>query len=204
MASESGSSTSDDLLPLLQRFAAGDEAAFEELMRRHGGLVRRVIAGRVRSAFDREEVEQEVWLQVYRSRGTLDLQQHATFPRWLSTVTYRKCMDLLRRRRLVEKLAFAEGVPLLAETTEPEQTAETRELLAAAEEFKRKLKPEWCAFFELHFIQGLEYKEVGSRLSIGYLRCKYMRRVLAFRAQKNRRLMDALGRYLRTQDGGRL
>lgn len=182
----------------LERFQAGDPAAFEAVIRAHAGLVRSIAARFWRSIFEQEEAMQEIWLHAFRQRASLDPDRADEFRGWLAVLARRRALDLLR----------AAGTPLAAadlldeerggegQAAPPgqEQAAQQRELDEAVAAFARKLKPAWRQFFELHFVQALDYEEVARRLSISRLRCKYMKKVLAARARRHAPLMAALGR----------
>ena len=75
-----------------------------------------------------------------------------------------------------------------------------KEVAAAVAAFEARLKSPWLEFFRLHFVEGLDYEEISTRLGIGRLRCKYMKRVLASQARRSNALMVALGRQT---SGGR-
>lgn len=94
-----------------------------------------------------------------------------------------------------EALAWLEAAPA------QEASVEQAELQRALTAFTGRLKPAWRDFFDLHFVQGLDYADVTARLGISRLRCKYMRKVLAARARRSRALLAALGRPTATGGG---
>ncbi|MHB1844861.1 MAG: RNA polymerase sigma factor [Deltaproteobacteria bacterium] len=183
----------------LERFRAGDPEAFAVLVRALGPLVRSIVAGYFRGAFDREEAMQEVWMQLFEKREALDPARAEEVSGWVAVVTRHRCLDLLRRapHERVAAEPLDEGVgpqPMEAEQT---AAAEARELSSAVVAFEAKLSGHWRDFFRLHFVEGLPYEEIAERLAISRLRCKYLKKVLAARARKNVTLLAALGRYLR-------
>ncbi|MEW5851030.1 MAG: sigma-70 family RNA polymerase sigma factor [Myxococcota bacterium] len=191
----------DELAARLEALRSGDKDAFLWLMETYGHVVRGVVARRFQGPFDREEVEQEVWVHIFQHRHLVDPARAASFPGWLSTVSFRKCVDLRRRRR-EEGFTFTQDFSQVVQSPEQEPTTQNRELLQVAAEFMRRLPQQQREFFEMHFLQGLDYAEVGQRLGIGKLRCKYLKRVLAMRARRNRPLMEALGRLASTRKEG--
>lgn len=182
-----------------ERFRAGDGAAFAEIVRAYDGLVRRAARAYWRSPFEREEAMQEVWLHVFKNRAAVDVDRVDAFPGWLSVVAKRKCLDIVRRRR-PETGALEDDAP--AEQDDPRDAAERGALLRAAAEFEERLKPSWRPFFRLCFVEGASYQEIEARLGYGALRCKYMKKVLAAKARKNRALLEALGRWRSVGEGG--
>lgn len=138
-------------------------------------------------------------MHIFRNREAFDLERADSFSGWLAVLARRRCLDLLRRRTpppSSRELEEAEAVGWLASAPEQEAAVEDAELMEAVAAFKARLKPSWRSFFELHFVQGLDYKEVAERLSISKIRCKYMRRVLARRARRNPGIMAAVGRQI--------
>jgi len=192
-------------LAIFRRFKEGDPEAFAEVMRKYEPLVRGVAARYWRSVFDREEAMQEIWLHAWRNREALDLRRADAFLGWLAVLARRRCIDLLRQpadpavRDGEEEEAAA--IEWLQAGAPQEQAVAHDELGRAIDAFRMRLKPGWREFFQLHFVEGRPYAEVGARLHIGKLRCKYMRKVLAARAAKDPGIVVALGRS-RTKGGG--
>jgi RNA polymerase sigma factor (sigma-70 family) len=183
---------------LFERFQRGDGDAFAEVMRAHMGIVRKAAAAFFREPFAQEEAMQEIWLHVYAKRASLDLDRHAEFPGWLSTLARRRCLDLLRQPSAPIPVDDIDAVVSShASDVQPDVTVD-RELRAAVDALKAKLDPMWARFFELCFVQGLPYEDIAAQLHIGKLRCKYMKKVLISRARRHRPLMEALGRRTST------
>lgn len=77
--------------------AAGDEAAFAELVSRHAPAVWRFAAGRLGDARDADEVTQDTFVRVHRSlRGW---RGEASFRTWALSICRNLCTDRLRARR---------------------------------------------------------------------------------------------------------
>lgn len=83
-------------LELVRRAKAGEQRAFEELVRRHQDRVFSVARGVVRSPEDAADVAQEAFIAVLRHLDTF--QEGAAFTTWLHRITIRKAYDHLRRR----------------------------------------------------------------------------------------------------------
>lgn len=84
---------------LLQLSCAGDQRAFELLVERHGPWLLHLIGRMVRDDQLAQDILQQVWLQLYRSLSTLRIQN--TLPGWLARVAHNRCLDELRRKRLL-------------------------------------------------------------------------------------------------------
>lgn len=198
----------DEPLPIatLHDFRAGVGAAFVEIMEKYQPLIRSAVARHFRSEFEREEAVQEIWLHVFRQRETLDPARFDSFSGWLAVLARRRCIDLVRRRQdpgaaaelaegLDEAADAAAAAAWLAVKPEQEEAAERAELMREVQSFRMRLQPRWRSFFDLYFVEGLDYEEIAKRLAIGKLRCKYMRKVLALRARRSKPLMAALGQF---------
>jgi RNA polymerase sigma-70 factor (ECF subfamily) len=80
---------------LMARYAAGDEAAFDELFRRYEPRVYAFFAKRTGSPERAEELYQELFLRVHRARDSYD--DGRPFAPWLFQIAHRLLIDDLRR-----------------------------------------------------------------------------------------------------------
>jgi RNA polymerase sigma-70 factor (ECF subfamily) len=87
---------SDPDAALMLRVKRGDRAAFAELVDKYKQRVMNFIYHRLRDEAEAEDVAQNVFLQVYKSRGRY--QQTAKFSTWLFTIAHNLCLNELRRR----------------------------------------------------------------------------------------------------------
>jgi RNA polymerase sigma-70 factor (ECF subfamily) len=88
----------DEDAELLDRLAAGDEAAFRALVERHIDRAYAIALRIVGNAADAEDVVQDTMLKVWTHRGRW---QHgrAKFSTWLYRVVSNRCIDLRRKPR---------------------------------------------------------------------------------------------------------
>lgn len=86
-----------DDLALMRLFQAGDEVAFEALVRRHLSFVVRHAARYVRDESAAEDVAQEVFLRLYTSKELF--RDESNFLGWLATIASRLALNELRTRR---------------------------------------------------------------------------------------------------------
>ena len=82
---------------LVRASAGGDEAAWNELVRRYAQLVMSVIRSYGLSEADSLDVSQTVWLRLVEHLG--DLRTPEALPGWLSTTAQRECVRHLQRAR---------------------------------------------------------------------------------------------------------
>jgi RNA polymerase sigma factor (sigma-70 family) len=82
---------------LVAASANGDQAAWNELVRRYARLVMAVIRGYRLAAADAQDVSQTVWLRLVEHLG--NLREPEALPRWLETTTQRECGRYVQRGR---------------------------------------------------------------------------------------------------------
>jgi RNA polymerase sigma-70 factor (ECF subfamily) len=85
---------------LVLRCQAGDERAFARLMDAFADRTRGLLRGLLGD--DAEDVQQEVWLSVYRGIG--GLSNPAAFRTWLYRTTRHRAVDFLRKRKREQEL----------------------------------------------------------------------------------------------------
>lgn len=85
-------------LDALDRARAGDEDGFAEIVDEHESMVFSLAYHFFNDRARAEEIAQDVFLQLYRSLGSIDGPSHLVH--WLRQVTGRRCIDQLRRSRL--------------------------------------------------------------------------------------------------------
>lgn len=82
---------------LVRRAVAGEEAAFELLVRRHAPAAWRLARTLVRDDFVADEVVQDAFLKAHRALRTF--RGESAFSTWLLAITRRVCLDRLRLKR---------------------------------------------------------------------------------------------------------
>jgi RNA polymerase sigma-70 factor (ECF subfamily) len=81
---------------LMLRTKQGDRGAFTELVEKYKQPVMNLAFRTLRDLTEAEDLAQNVFLQVYKSRGRY--QQTAKFSTWLFTIARNLCLNELRRR----------------------------------------------------------------------------------------------------------
>lgn len=150
---------------LVRRAQAGDETAFERLVRDHYRTVHRWALARTGDADDADDVVQEVLLRLHRGLGRFD--GRARFTTWLYQVTRNAAAEMLRRRgrraRLSAKLARED-----APHSDPEDAADRAdaEVAEAVRTFFVELSDRQREVFDLVDLQGFSPAEVGRMLEL--------------------------------------
>src|SRR5271157_5643310 len=85
-------------LDLIRRAKAGEEQAFDVLIRRYGPRTRQVIYGLVRNPADVEDLMQETFLRAFENIRTF--KEEFRFYTWLHRIAVNVCFTFLKRRKL--------------------------------------------------------------------------------------------------------
>ncbi|MBS1679667.1 MAG: sigma-70 family RNA polymerase sigma factor [Actinobacteria bacterium] len=153
---------------LVARAQAGDQGAFEELVRRHADRLYAVVTRFVGDRQEAEEVTQEAFLRAWRGIGRF--QGNSQFFTWL----YRIGINEAKRR--VGRRASPAGSTSLDEhpglevsdlSQAPETSADRRELRGVLEGAIRALGPDYRAALILRDIEGLSTSEAAETLDLG-------------------------------------
>lgn len=160
---------------LVLRCQAGDQAAFEELIRRYDQrlryYLRRMLPGEDRVA----DALQETWFDVFRKAPRL--RDPAAFPAWLYRIA-RNHANLQHRR------APRQEEPLLEENLRQTDTAEefSAEDAAGIHAALGRLSPEHREVLVLRFMEQMTYEQIaevtGSRLGTVQSRIHYAKAAL--------------------------
>lgn len=108
-----------------------DTAEFTELLRRHAGLIHKIAYAYCRDATDREDVVQEIVVQLWRSRDRYDERyRHTT---WIYRIALNVAISFYRReRRHRDRAEVLDEQRFVVEPVEPSEDA--RRLLACIDE----------------------------------------------------------------------
>lgn len=158
---------------LMQRFAVGDLAAFEQLYARHrGGLMRFLQRGLGRRELA-EECFQEVWSRVISARERY--RPEARFATWLYQIANNLLIDQYRRQRpevATDELPEAPPVDSINPVA-PAAALSPEDTLGAFEESRRlqqalaELPDEQRIAVQLRLEQELSLEEIGRITGVG-------------------------------------
>ena len=157
----------------LSRAQAGVPAAFAALLRSHQRLVYSIALRMLGDAALAEDLGQEVFLQLYRSLGSIESAAHLVF--WLRRVTAHRAIDRLRQRPQVSwaPLAAAEELAAAEPLADPLLSARLQALLG-------ELAPLPRAVLLLRYQQDLDPSEIARTLDLSVNTVKsHLRRTLA-------------------------
>jgi RNA polymerase sigma-70 factor (ECF subfamily) len=108
---------------LVGRLQRGDEAAFEELVRGHGGRLLSVARRFLGSSEDAQDVVQETFIRAFKAIHTFE--ERAQLHTWLHRILVNTALMKLRERRRKPEESIDELLPTFA--SDGHQTVESRE-----------------------------------------------------------------------------
>ena len=174
--------------PLIEASLAGDEDAFEKLVRRHSPRVFSIIGSFFRRRDLIEDIAQEVFAKSYFSLATFTLGR--SFEAWVAKIAVNACYDHLRaqRRRVDQQLPHETQqedewfeLQMLEVARDRHASAERqRDAGEIAERLLSKLDPEDRMVVVLIDRDGFSVKEVAEMTGWGQSKVK----VRAFRARR--------------------
>ena len=136
---------------LIMRAKAGDEQAFEELMRQFERPILGLCTRLLGAGGEAEEAAQDVFFRFYQKLGDFD-EERAVEP-WLFRIAWNACRDRLRRRR-----------PLVELTDNVATVAAQGFLIAELRDAIERLPEKERAALLLREVEGLETEEVALRM----------------------------------------
>ena len=148
---------------LQERIRAGDERAFDSVFRTHYAQLVRVAESMLRESALAEEIAQEVMLELWRRRESLELEQ--TFAAYLIRSTRNRALNHIRHQRVVAREAAAAAIEPQASRSAEEELLGV-ELQQAVREAIDALPEKSREVFRLSREQGLKYAEIASVLEI--------------------------------------
>jgi RNA polymerase sigma factor (sigma-70 family) len=166
---------------LLAQFVADrSEAAFAELVRRHGSMVLAVCRRVTQHPQDAEDAFQAAFLVLARRAG--QVARPELLGNWLYGVAYRTALEARGLRRRVKELQVVSDTPEPASPEPPEDTADLRVVI---DEELARLPDKYRSAVVLCGLEGLSRKDAAERLRVpeGTLssRLAHARKVLAGR-----------------------
>lgn len=154
----------------------GDAESMEVLYRRHRDWAYRLAWGFLRNQQDAEEVTQDVFRQFFAKIDRFAMRSKLTT--YLYVMIKNRSIDLIRRRRPTETLAFDPVAPELRN-----QEGEEQDLLAMVSGLPDKQRE----VVILRFGEGLKLEEIADRLDIalGTVKSRLHHALLALRKHLN-------------------
>ena len=160
----------DPDLQLVEQCMAGNEAAWEEMVRVHTRRVYAICYRFTGAEGEAQDLTQEVFLRVFKTLRSFRAGE-GSFGVWLHRLTRNLLIDYYRRTRHERNTAsIEEQLPIIEETAA--LTAKADSMLAGREASEllqialQRLSPELRETVILRDIEELEYKEIAEVLSV--------------------------------------
>ena len=151
---------------LIIKAGQGDMRAFREIYQRASGYVYTLAYRVTNTKHDAEEVTQDVFLRLHHSLGSFKFE--ASFKTWLYRIAVNAALNHAKKRNRVTTREVEEVYEDPATVTQPEAGKGLE-----AEETEKKLKtmldqlnPDQRACIVLREIEGMDYQEIATSLSI--------------------------------------
>lgn len=183
---------------LVKRSIAGEEAAFESLVRKYQKRILSIIYQITGNKQEAEDIAQEIFIKVFYKLK--DFNPQYPFFSWLYRITINKCYDHLRATKRKKTKSFAElnakEIKMINNLFAQHATDKTISLNNRIEVDKvlnkllGSLRPEERAFVAMRDIENLSYKEMAQIFKCSELAA----RIRVSRARK--RLRIKLEKYL--------
>lgn len=174
---------------LVQRFQAGDDAAFDELYRRYHDRLERFCMKRLGDELAAEEVAQEAFTRALGALGDLGGEQR--FYPWVSVIAARLCVDHFRRQARSEP--YSDANPGAAPGSQEETLVDAVDASLAVAALAR-LAPRHQHVLHLREVEGWSYQRIADHYGVKVGTVE----TLLFRARR------ALRREFRVVDGSGL
>jgi RNA polymerase sigma-70 factor (ECF subfamily) len=161
---------------LVRRCVAGDAAAWEEIAQRYHRRIYNICYRFVGSADDAQDLTQEVFIKMYRTLKSYDVERGA-FMTWVTTITRNLLVDHFRKTkqdRLTDSLDTApeheDAMPLSERIPDKAQPPDARvhsgEVGQTVHAALQKLSPELREAVILRDLQDMDYKEIATALKV--------------------------------------
>ena len=155
---------------LVERCLAGDETAWEDLVRTHTRRVYSICYRFTSNQIDAQDITQEVFLRVFRSLNSYRAGE-GSFTVWLTKLTRNLLIDHYRRRKMDRATdSIEDQLPVLeakqeigSRTDAMLASREAGELLQAA---LKKLSPDLRETVILRDLEEMEYREIARVLKV--------------------------------------
>jgi RNA polymerase sigma-70 factor (ECF subfamily) len=158
----------DSIDAVIQRCLAGDQAAWEQIVRQHWRKVFNIAYKFTGKHDEAEDLTQDVFLKIFKSLDTFD--RRANFQTWLVSVSRNLCIDHYRsvrkERETIDRDVDAGELSPVAQSVNPVALLEHRDRAKLLKLALDKLPPTLRSAVLLRDIQELSYQEIAERLHL--------------------------------------
>ena len=161
-------SAPDSMDALIARCLAGDQTAWEQIVRQHWRKVFNIAYKFTGKHDEAEDLTQDVFLKIFKSLDTFD--RRANFQTWLVSVSRNLCIDHYRsvrkERETIDRDVDAGELSPVAQTVSPVAALEHRDRVELLKKALDHLPPTLRSAVLLRDIQELSYQEIADKLNL--------------------------------------
>ncbi len=145
----------------VSRVKNGDKRAFRLLIQQNEKLVAHMVGRLIKSAEDREELCQDVFLKVFDKISEFNFQSRLST--WIATIAYRHAINHMRK----QKMEFAEWpedetwAEKFVEAEDPEEILSEKDLEEWVIKLIEQLPVQYKSVLTLYHLEGMNYAEIG-------------------------------------------
>jgi len=176
---------------MMQRIAAGDDAALKLLYERFGSLVYRMAFQAVPSKGEAEDAVQEIFVRLWRTAGRYD-PARAALVTWVILISRRQLVDRMRRTRArIKPSALDEAAGLsVADREIPVGAGETEERMAAMMKKIESLPDLQKTVIKRAYLGGQTLRQIGEELNtpLGTIKSALSRALMRLRERTSEEL----------------
>lgn len=158
----------DPIDALIQRCLAGDQQAWDEIVRQHRRKVFNIAYKFTGKHDEAEDLTQDIFLKIFKSLHTFD--RRANFQTWLVSVSRNLCIDHYRsvrkERETIDRDVDAGELTPAATTPSALAELEQRGRVELLRRAMAELQPTLRTAVMLRDIQELSYQEIADRLHL--------------------------------------
>jgi RNA polymerase sigma-70 factor (ECF subfamily) len=153
---------------LIEQCLAGDQSAWEQIVRQNWRKVFNVAYKFVGRHEEAEDLTQDIFLKIFKALGTFD--RRANFQTWIVSISRNLCIDHYRsvrkeRQTIAREVDTGDLQPASPDRT-PYAAAEHQDLRATLREALQMLPPTLRTAVILRDLQELSYQEIAERLEL--------------------------------------
>lgn len=145
-------------LATVMAMKSGDQSAMAELYDRYSSIVYAVALRVLGDTGAAEDVQQEVFLQLWRNPGAFD-SARGSLGAWLAVITRNRAIDSLRRRRPetdIEDVVLSVAPDLAAQADQSRAAEKVRGVLGT-------MPPPQRSALEMAYFEGMSHSEIASK-----------------------------------------
>lgn len=146
-------------IELVQAFIRGDEAAFDELVRRHQTGLYEFVRRRVGEQAEAADICQKVFVRAFLKAGTF--RAESAFRTWLYQIAVNECRSLFRSHARTKRVDLDDAaLASLPADADPMGTGDKNRLRAAIE----ALPPKQRMTLQLRFYEDHTFEEIAAAM----------------------------------------